>query len=50
MARFAARWVIVPAVLVAILAGVIVGRVVEAIAVACVLFAIGTYVRRLVAA
>ena len=50
MARFAVRWGFVPALLAVIVAGVIVGRIVEAFAVACVLFAIGTYVRRLVAA
>ncbi len=50
MARFAARWAFVPAVVVAILAGVVVGRMIEAFAVACVLFVIGTYIRRLVAA
>ena len=50
MTRVIVRWGFIPAVLAVILAGVIVGRVIEAIAVASVLFAIGTYVRRWVAA
>ncbi len=50
MARFIARWGFIPLVLVVILAGAFVGRVIESIAVAAVLFTIGTYVRRLVAA
>jgi hypothetical protein len=48
--RFLVRWGFVPAVVVVILAGVLIGRVIESIAVACVLFAIATYVRRWVAA
>ncbi len=50
MARVIARWGFIPLILVVILAGVFVGRVIESIAVAAVLFAIGTYVRRWVAA
>lgn len=50
MARVIVRWGFVPAVVAAIVAGVILGRVIESIAVASVLFAVGTYVRRWVAA
>ena len=50
MARVIVRWGFIPVVVVVILAGVIVGRVIEAIAVASVLFALGTYIRRWVAA
>jgi hypothetical protein len=50
VARVIVRWGFIPVVLVVIVAGVIVGRVIEAIAVASVLFAVGSYVRRWVAA
>jgi hypothetical protein len=50
MARVLVRWGFVLAALIVILAGVVVGRVIEAIAVASVLFVIATYVRRWVAA
>ncbi len=50
MGRVVARWGFIPLVLVVVLAGIFVGRVIEAIAVACVVFAIGTWLRRLVPA
>ena len=50
MARVIARWGFIPLVLVVILAGVFVDRVIESIALAAVVFTVGTYVRRWVAA
>lgn len=50
MARVIVRWGFIPAVVAVILAGVIVGRVIEAIAVSSVLFVVGTYLRRWFAA
>lgn len=50
MARVIARWGFIPLVLTVILAGIVVDRIIESIAVAAVVFTVGTYVRRWVAA
>ncbi len=50
MARVIVRWGFIPLVVVVVLAGVFVGRIIESIAVAAVVFTVGTYVRRWVAA
>jgi hypothetical protein len=50
MSRVIARWGFIPLVVGVILAGVVVDRVIESIALAAVVFTVGTYVRRWVTA
>jgi hypothetical protein len=50
MSRVIARWGFIPLVVGVVLAGVVVDRVIESIALAAIVFTVGTYVRRWVAA